>query len=898
MGRSVREAWKFTAVERKIMRCVAEGETAKFERDEIGQRPVVSGAFLAELWLERIEGAHLHPLGIHIDGLAVDGPIVLGGVRVSARGRDGLVGFMAEDCEFRGLVNLNNSLIETTGFIRCTFHNWWDDPDHTGFASINFASTNVRGSVGFIECETAGVVYGPQALIEGEFQVDKSRIDGGVSLAGSRISNSLVITNSEVKAHVGNVALTLNHGEIGDLVRIENTRVAGPLFAADIKATALIIRKSRIGCAADHGLSIARAQLAGGCELTQVRARGWCGVTASQIGGDLRLDSCVFGRQLLIEHNAISGPLSLQRVKAGENSTGLYGLGCEMNTASNFFMTKSKIVGSSRFGRMTVSGAFRIAECRFGRRTLDVSKLDDAGNSIAAPGLRAFKVELSDCVLNCHTGFREMDCEGSAHFARCFFNGNDQSFALDLQSGRVKNLLTFDSCFFSAAVRMPLVSASEVQFKGTIVHCGERASIAEGHSVWASDCTISRRFSIDKSGTSGTGQRRSCFTGQIELGSSTIGEDFVLRAADLFHPDHSSEADATILSLRRAKIGGSVVIGVSPSSQDAGSAGVFAEGCLDLGNARIEGGVFPGRVRQSAVGRIERPLAHSETEKRVSGRKRGVALYLRGATLGGSLQLDGPRLEGLVDLRDATIDRIGDGGGERWMKAGIEPGHLLLDGMAYRDLDDIHDQDPGGSPQRQRQRQRGDPVTRRLQWLELQFPDRRPSLETFVPQPYEQLARFFAGEGNERARRRVQIARRDLQRRHGGLKFFERLVQRFLKLVSQYGYDPGRAILTTLAYLAFGTGIAAWMDATGALMLASVDTPPDFAFNPLVFAIDAAIPIIDLNQDGMWALDPDAFRYDAAMWALSTAKSLYEIVGMLVVSITILTLTGTLREKD
>ncbi len=267
---------------------------------------------------------------------------------------------------------------------------------------------------------------------------------------------------------------------------------------------------------------------------------------------------------------------------------------------------------------------------------------------------------------------------------------------------------------------------------------------------------------------------------------------------------------------------------------------------------------------------------------------------MRGARIEGNFILQKPNLNGLVDLRHAHINKIADGGGRRWEMAGIQPGHLLLDDLTYCDLVDVQDDEPDGT-------MRGGPtdiVTRRLAWLALQYPDRKPTAEIFVPQPYEQLASIFATEGNERARRKVQIARRDLQRQHGGLKLFERTVQYFLKLVSEYGYDPGRAIIATLLYLLCGTAIALGLDSAGALMPATTDLAADYPFNALIFALDAAIPIIDLDQDAAWTINPDAFRYGWTVHAMVIAKGFYEMFGMLLISITVLTLTGTLREKD
>jgi len=285
-------------------------------------------------------------------------------------------------------------------------------------------------------------------------------------------------------------------------------------------------------------------------------------------------------------------------------------------------------------------------------------------------------------------------------------------------------------------------------------------------------------------------------------------------------------------------------------------------------------------------------MAHFASQERVKHRLRGVAVSLRRAQISGELIFGEPDLTGLFDLREAHIRMINDGGGRRWTQAGIEPGHLLLDGLTYEDLDDVEED---GEIEGNR---KSDIVSRRLDWLALQYPDRGPSRETFMPQPYERLASLFAEEGDEHSRRRVQIARRDLQRQHGGLNQFEKLVQSTLKAVSQYGYSPARAMIFMISYMVFGAAIAALLEANDALILLSTDTDPRQMFDPIIYAIDAAIPIIDLNQDSVWTLNPTAFRYGWAAQAMGVAKGLYEIIGMLLISITVLTLSGALREKD
>jgi len=201
----------------------------------------------------------------------------------------------------------------------------------------------------------------------------------------------------------------------------------------------------------------------------------------------------------------------------------------------------------------------------------------------------------------------------------------------------------------------------------------------------------------------------------------------------------------------------------------------------------------------AADGAIERPLAHFATEERVSKRKRGVALSLRSAAVKGVIENGTPAFCGLVDLRDCRAEVLNDGGGERWEQAGVQAGHLLLDGLTYRDLDDVYDGQETGALIA-----RSDAASRRLCWLTMHYPGHAATPDSFVPQPYEQLAAIFAAEGNERGRRQVLVARRDLQRRHGRLSRFERLIGWLLKLTSNHGYSPARAVGVMAVYIRAG----------------------------------------------------------------------------------------------
>jgi hypothetical protein len=257
-----------------------------------------------------------------------------------------------------------------------------------------------------------------------------------------------------------------------------------------------------------------------------------------------------------------------------------------------------------------------------------------------------------------------------------------------------------------------------------------------------------------------------------------------------------------------------------------------------------------------------------------------------GTHIGGSLDLGSASLRGIVDLRDAQVGQLADGCGRRWTALGLEPGHLLLDGLTYRDLDDSEEQRDTGSS--------ADSVRRRIEWLAMQYPEGRASAATFVPQPYDQLARYFAQNGNERARRLVHVARRDLQGRHAGLPRFERAAEQLLSLTSAYGYAPGRAAAVVAAFVALGA-LAAWAIATAGGIAAADGDGSGTPFNPILYALDVAVPFLDLGQDERWTV---AAAGPVPVWAIQVGHAVYRLAGLVLVSITVLTFSGILREKE
>jgi hypothetical protein len=165
-------------------------------------------------------------------------------------------------------------------------------------------------------------------------------------------------------------------------------------------------------------------------------------------------------------------------------------------------------------------------------------------------------------------------------------------------------------------------------------------------------------------------------------------------------------------------------------------------------------------------------------------------------------------VDGTIDLRHTRIDVLRDDPARGWAP-------MMLDGFAYQTIET-----PGS-------------VEARLAWLQ--------SVEGYYPQPYEQLATAYRNMGLDAEARTVQLARQ--RRRRRTLPFLARLWGFVQDWAVGYGYRPQRAA-SWLAGLLLAGAVA--FSARHPAPLKD-DEAPDF--NPLLYALDLLIPIIDLGQE-------------------------------------------------
>jgi hypothetical protein len=256
--------------------------------------------------------------------------------------------------------------------------------------------------------------------------------------------------------------------------------------------------------------------------------------------------------------------------------------------------------------------------------------------------------------------------------------------------------------------------------------------------------------------------------------------------------------------------------------QDMNCADLIAQGSIQLSSAHIGGELLFG-----GAGEI---VAVEFLQLR--------ALDLRRAEIGRlRLDMDVPP-ETMVDLSDAKVGRLNDNP-IAW------PDEIDLRGFTY-DFDFSRFFEEKVS------------TWRRLKWLSLQSGG-------YVPQVYDQLAAVYQRAGDEKAARKVAIAKQR-RRRHPFSP-----VSWLWFLTVGYGYRPWLAGAWIIALTWFGTKV--FSHAYPAHMIATSQHPP--TFHAAAYALDLLLPVVGLGEKSAWQPQGTyqywSWAFTGAGWALTTA---------------------------
>jgi hypothetical protein len=311
-------------------------------------------------------------------------------------------------------------------------------------------------------------------------------------------------------------------------------------------------------------------------------------------------------------------------------------------------------------------------------------------------------------------------------------------------------------------------------------------------------------------------------------------------------------------------------------------------GSFFLTNARLTPGPdYRGLLRKGG------PVALNLQQARVSN---ALAFSNVGALVdepaSASLDAAPTPVTGWFLITSAQVNLILDNVETGWPAAGF----LDLDGATYERIRHV-----GG----------GDLAAKRTAWLRRQYPNGVPGPASFRPQPYEQLSRVLRQHGLTREANAIAVEKIRMRLAARVDRPWARVFPNLLMLISQHGYSTSRAVVSFLVFVLLGTAMyATALFAFGQPFL-PVESDPEpvtyrFAFglasatvergcpglHVMHYALDAALPVIDLAQDMRCRFTPQG----SLRWFWLLLHSLYVITGAALSAVVVLTLTGVLRQ--
>ena len=292
-------------------------------------------------------------------------------------------------------------------------------------------------------------------------------------------------------------------------------------------------------------------------------------------------------------------------------------------------------------------------------------------------------------------------------------------------------------------------------------------------------------------------------------------------------------------------------------------------GNLNLYDAHIRGSVNLDGVSFQAANGDDKCLSMQRTQ--IDG-----ALTIR--------NLDG-LCDGIFNLDGAVIDTLNDDPESGWPEAGL----LDLDGLTYRA---IKIPAKGGLGT--------ELADKRVAWLKRQYKNGRPEQGEFRPQPFGHLAKVLRGQGHDYAAMKVSIEKRELQRKYAD-RGIARLIHTGLKVTSDYGYSPARALIWFVAWVTLGAIVAKLGLSAGIYEPANVDQPVISHLEPISYAFDLSTPIIDFGQASAYRLKPACSKILGMTFCgiRELLEVAYSTIGFILFSILVLTFSGVLsRERE
>ncbi len=265
---------------------------------------------------------------------------------------------------------------------------------------------------------------------------------------------------------------------------------------------------------------------------------------------------------------------------------------------------------------------------------------------------------------------------------------------------------------------------------------------------------------------------------------------------------------------------------------------------------------------------------------------KGGVFSLAGARIAGPL-----RARGLITHRDGRIDASGahcaaldDDAKTGW---GAESAQLAVDGFTYTRIEN-----------------NDEPWRHRLAWLK--------RMKRFTPSPYARVAQAYARAGRREDARRILLAQRDQRTLVASAGPVTWVLSSLFGLIAGYGLSPLRMLRALALFVAIGVGGVFVMNGQGALVTADGRQCAG-AVEPALYAIDVALPIVDLGQAsrcapgstaraelpaGMEVASYSDWRIFEGVAIWRWAHALYALLGALLTALAVITFSGVLKPRE
>lgn len=500
-----------------------------------------------------------------------------------------------------------------------------------------------------------------------------------------------------------------------------------------------------------------------------------------------------------------------------------------------------------------------------------------------------------------------VDCSGGA-----FLNRSDDASAtaLNAETARIDG---------DVLLRNQFKAEGEVWFMGATISGNFDISDASfrnefGYALMLSNAKIEGQVKGDDAK----------IAGQLALQNANIAHNLDLRGAEIVHrTTPRGEIFGRAVDATSVRVGGGAMLqGANVKGElflaDARIAGYLAFGggryinpgqwAIRAPNVRVgsnltftlpENGFAPHGQKTVVEGgcklaraRIGGKLAWSAFELRGPGpdRAKGAVFSFADAAIDGAIEASAltTQQETFIDASGASCAALDDDVKAGW---GAEAAPLRLDGFAYGRIDS-----------------QGEKWRARLNWLKRS----RRDGEKFSPQPFTHAANTYARMGRREDARRIQLAQHDQHTISGSAGPFTWALSSLFGVTAGYGLAPIRVVRALALFLALGViGVLA-MNEQGALV-----TPQGRACNgavePTLYALDVALPVIDLGQESRCApgrtaraeLSPGIGVSETNDWRLFEgvamwrwAHALYAMLGAILTGLAIVTFSGIMKPKD